>query len=166
MKHLLHIMVLSVVAVLCGCESVIESGRVKDTTPPLTGSLMISSAGWTGDIPVTMLKELQDDRFDTGIGVVTKDRDFDKLWQAYSANRPLPQPSIDFTQYVVIFIYDPHYYNFCKIVQIDFENGIGNILMSSSQTQLSLQTNAYVSMLAVPRKGVRGFKVQDDILRI
>ena len=74
-----------------------------------------------------------------GIGIINDQETFLRLWAAYNTTdtTALP-PSIDFENFVVLFIYDPEYYNRIFIRGLNVWEGIANPIVERTNWKLSI----------------------------
>lgn len=161
----IHFLLIGISIALCNIGCLSEKVQ-PDPINGITGEFQTADLGWQGDLALSELEELPQERIYRGIGVITEEEDFAILWDAYASERALPQPNIDFTTRFVIFVYDTSYYNLCRIVGVKINQGILNPIISSSSTTMEIQERIYVAMIDLPRRGIVGVVSGNRILSI
>lgn len=157
--------------VLLACGSVLISGcfgsKIEARPDGLVAQIGPESIiGWTGDMPVAEMEKLPGRFFYKGIGVITDEKDFIRLWDAFTAEKPQIRPSVDFSQAIVILAYDDHYYNTCRIIGVDVKGGIANPVILKTRTSLSIQKTYFLAMAVIPRDGIIAVATNDRTLRV
>lgn len=121
---------------LCGCAATMERYADPDA---LTMRSPVSNAR-SLDIPKRFFDDELPARFQhKGIGIINDQETFLRLWAAYNTTdtTALP-PSIDFENFVVLFIYDPEYYNRVFIRGLNVWEGIANPIVERTNWKLSI----------------------------
>ncbi|MBQ9693709.1 MAG: hypothetical protein IJV69_03025 [Kiritimatiellae bacterium] len=94
------------------------------------------------DIPVRFFKEELPERYQhKGLGIINDQETFLKMWNLYAKEATVLPPSVDFRDYVLIFVYDPNYYNHVEIIGLNVWQGIANPIVRKTDWKLSIEGN-------------------------
>ena len=94
------------------------------------------------DIPVRFFDEDLPSHYQyKGLGIINDQETFLKLWNSYAKEATALPPSVDFRDYVLIFVYDPNYYNHVEIVGLNVWQGIANPIIRKTDWKLSIGGN-------------------------
>ncbi len=145
----------------CGCFTT----QVKPRDDAFTGHVNTSAFGWTSTVPVKNLKKVKG-LFHEGIGMIDNADDFDTFWNIFTLNQPIIRPGIDFSNFIVIMVYSPEYYNICRIIGVDVNKGLALPIISSTRTKLKVQETVYMSVVPIPREGVLAVISGDRTLKV
>lgn len=176
MNRLLNVVGVLSVFGLVGCASV--AGDYLDdtalTTPEVTE---VEPSLKSMDIPKKFFDEILPERFHyNGIGIINNQLQFQQLWNAYTDDRTALPPIFDFEKEVLLFVYDPNYYNYMCIRGVFIHQGVVNVAIEKTDWTLSFggspearryreaigepnpEPKVQVSFLRMPRqlKGQRG----------
>lgn len=74
-----------------------------------------------------------------GLGIINTQAQFSALWELYARDATALPPSIDFENSVLLFVYDPVYYNLVRFKGLNVWNGIANPFVERTKWKLSLE---------------------------
>ena len=118
-----------------GCVATMDSYRSEDAVTLQTEVKSTKSL----DIPVRFFDEDLPSRYQyKGLGIINDQETFLKLWNSYAQEATALPPSVDFRDYVLIFVYDPNYYNHVEIVGLNVWQGIANPIIRKTNWKLSI----------------------------
>lgn len=94
------------------------------------------------DIPVKFFDDILPSKYQhKGLGIINDQETFTQMWGLYTKEATSLPPSIDFRDYVLIFVYDPNYYNQVTIVGLNIWNGIANPIVRKTNWKMSIGGN-------------------------
>ncbi len=76
-----------------------------------------------------------------GIGIINSQEQFSELWSLYTRDATALPPSIDFRDFVVLFVYDPEYYNLVRFTGVNIWRGIANPFVERTNWTLAIGGN-------------------------
>lgn len=74
-----------------------------------------------------------------GLGIINTQAQFSALWELYARDATALPPSIDFEDTVLLFVYDPVYYNLVRFKGLNVWKGIANPFVERTKWKLSLE---------------------------
>ena len=91
------------------------------------------------DLPTYYFDEILPQRYQhCGIGFINTQEQFQELWKIYAREATALPPVIDFRDYVLLFAYDPEYYNQVSFKGINIWKGIANPFIERTRWTLSI----------------------------
>ncbi len=115
------------------------------------------------DIPIRFFNEDLPERYQAnGLGIINDQETFAKMWRLYTKNNTALPPSIDFQNNVLLFVYNPHYYNQVSIIGLNVWNGIANPIILKSDKQFSIEGNPITRKI----REQEGKRVNDPIVSV
>ncbi len=91
------------------------------------------------DVPKRFFDEVLPARFQhNGLGFINDQETFLKMWRMYASDAMSLPPSIDFEDVVMLFAYDPEYYNLASIRQLRVWHGIANPVIERTDWKLKI----------------------------
>ncbi len=73
-----------------------------------------------------------------GLGIINTQEQFTALWELYAQESTMLPPAIDFRDSVVLFAYDPEYYNLVRFQGLNVWKGIANPFIERTTWKLSI----------------------------
>lgn len=131
--------------------------------PAKTGEAVIVRA-WHGDYPVSQLGRLPDDQRTAAVGVIVDRIVFNNLWQAFQPGEPLPE--VDFNHQLVLFARNTQFYNRIRIGRVTVVDGVADVLAMETKSAMPIENKVAMSLVLVPREGIRAIRSGDDIRSI
>ncbi len=74
-----------------------------------------------------------------GMGIINTQEQFSAFWELYARDATALPPSIDFRDSVLLFVYDPVYYNLVRFKGINVWKGIANPFVERTQWKLAIE---------------------------
>lgn len=92
------------------------------------------------DVPKRFFDDILPKRFQhDGLGIINNQEQFSALWELYARDATALPPSIDFENTVLLFVYDPVYYNLVRFKGLNVWKGIANPFVERTQWKLSIE---------------------------
>ena len=119
---------------------------------------------WQGDFPVAQLDVLPVKQRERAVGFIDNARVFTAVWKCFKPDENIPE--IDFTENLVMFARNTHFYNRISIGRVDIVDGVAEVLAMETMTATAIEDKVGFSLAVVPRKNMKAVKVGDDILML
>lgn len=123
-------------ALLGGCVATMAAYEAEDAVTarlPAEDSRSI-------DVPKRFFDEILPKRLQhDGLGIINTQEQFSALWELYVRDATALPPSIDFRDSVLLFVYDPAYYNLVRFKGLNVWKGIANPFVERTNWKLSLE---------------------------
>lgn len=141
MNRFLSLMVALFFIGLTGCTSV-AGDYLNDaalTTPTVT---QVEPSLKSMDVPKKFFDDVLPSKYHhNGIGIINNQVQFQQLWNAYTNDRTALPPIFDFENEVLLFVYDPNFYNYMCIRGLFIYQGVVNIAIEKTNYKLSIAGN-------------------------
>jgi hypothetical protein len=119
---------------------------------------------WQGDYSVDQLKLLPDDQQEQAVGFIDDSRTFEDIWRAFKPGEDVPE--IDFKTNLVLFARNTQFYNRISIGKVNVTNGVAEVLAMETMSAMPIEDKVAMSLVEVPRKGIRAIQTGDKIIPV
>lgn len=121
---------------LCGCAATMAD---YETDSAITARLPAEESQ-SIDVPKRFFDDILPKRFQhEGIGIINTQEQFSAFWELYTRDATALPPSIDFRSSVLLFVYDPVYYNLVRFKGLNVWKGIANPFVERTKWKLSIE---------------------------
>lgn len=149
---------------LFGCSHLDTGvGKQPGHSQPLDGEAEILQS-WQGDYPVAQLKLLPEKQRQQAVGFIDDGETFKAVWNAFKPREAVPE--IDFKAKLVLFARNTHFYNRISIGKVNVTSGIAEVLAMETMSAMPIEAKVAMSLVVVPRKGIRAIQNGDKIIPI
>ena len=88
---------------------------------------------------------------------------FEAVWKAFKAGEAVPE--IDFKANLVLFARNTQFFNRIRIGKVNVTNGVVELLAAETMSAIPIQNKVAMSMVVVPRKGIKSIRTADGLVR-
>ncbi len=160
-------LVLVCIAITAGCAGVEKQSKPADALahhlPPLNGEAEILQS-WQGDYPVDKLQLLPEKQREQAVGFIGDAETFEDVWRAFKPGEDVPE--IDFKANLVLFARNTQFYNRISIGKVNVKNGVAEVLAMETMSAMPIQDKVAMSLVVVPRKGIKLIRATDGLVAI
>jgi hypothetical protein len=96
------------------------------------------------------------------VGFIGDAKTFKALWKAFKPGETVPE--IDFKANIVFFARNTKFYNRISIGKVNVKNGVAEVLAAETMSAIPIQNKVAMSMVVVPRKGIKSIRTADGLV--
>ena len=141
----------------------VEADALAIYSQPLDGEAKISQS-WQGDYPVDKLNLLPEKQRQQAVGFIGDAKTFEGVWKALKPGEDVPE--IDFKANLVLFARNTQFYNRISIAKVNVKNGVAEVLAMETMSAMPIQDKVAMSLVVVPRKGIKLIRATDGLVAI
>jgi acid phosphatase (class A) len=139
-----------------------EAEALSQHLQSLNGEAKILTS-WQGDYPLNQLDMLPENQRQHSVGFIGDAKTFKALWKAFKPGETVPE--IDFKANIVFFARNTKFYNRISIGKVNVKNGVAEVLAAETMSAIPIQNKVAMSMVVVPRKGIKSIRTADGLVR-
>jgi hypothetical protein len=119
---------------------------------------------WDGDYPVNAIDKLPGSLHESAVGYITDAETMKPVWSAFKPDKPLPE--VDFSDNLLVYSRNITYYNRTSIFRATLRNGVLEILARETMSAIPITDSVAISMVEIPRTGIKIIKSGDKQIPI
>ena len=164
MKKIIRLLSVLTLVMLGGCSHS-NTGTLKtaDHAQAVKSEAEILQS-WQGDYPVDQLKLLPEKQREQAVGFIDTSKTFEAVWKAFKPGEDVPE--IDFKAHLVLFARNTQFYNLISIGKVNVTNGVAEVLAMETMSAMPIEDKVAMSLVVVPREGIRAIQTRDKIIPI
>jgi len=139
-----------------------EAEALSQQLQSLNGEVKILQS-WQGDYPLNQLDILPENQRQQSVGFIGDAKTFKALWKAFKPGETVPE--IDFKANLVLFARNIRFFNRIRIGKVNLTNGVVELLAAETMSAMPIQDKVAMSMVVVPRKGIKSIRTADGLVR-
>ncbi|MCK5641190.1 MAG: hypothetical protein KAJ19_10345, partial [Gammaproteobacteria bacterium] len=85
-------------------------------------------------------------------------------WKAFKPGEAVPE--VDFKTNLVLFARNTQFYNRISIGKVNVKNGVAEVLAMETMSAMPIQDKVAMSLVVVPRKGIKLIRSTDGLVAI